>query len=498
MSDFQPTEEQRAALSAFRTGGNVVLAAGAGTGKTSTLKLLARSDPSRRGVYFAFNRSVADEAAAEFPTNVSCSTLHSLASRAVMTPARRQRLNAPRQNAHVVARILGISGPTRVSDQVVLAPNQLANIAMETVKRFCSSGDEHVLRKHMPFRPGLEDHQTRRTLAEAVGPFARRAWADLRSGDGQLRLEHDHYLKAWALTHPVLPNVDYMFVDEAQDSNGVTIGIVRDHAAAGAQIITVGDENQAIYGWRGAQDAMAEFGGARLTLTQSFRFGPAIANEANKWLRVLDADLRVKGTPLTLSVIGHLDGVDDASTPDAILTRTNAEAVVRLMDFESNGVPATIVGGGQQIRSLAEASEQLQETGRTWHPELVAFTSWGQVQDYVENDHGGSDLATAVKLIDAWGAPAIIRAVGGMADEKTARVTISTAHKAKGREWNRVRIAGDFPAPKPDDNGRTEVAREDAMLAYVAVTRAKKVLDPFGLDWIDEYLAQPRGVAPAA
>jgi superfamily I DNA/RNA helicase len=66
---------------------------------------------------------------------------------------------------------------------------------------------------------------------------------------------------------------------------------------------------------------------------------------------------------------------------------------------------------------------------------------------------------------------------------------VSTAHKAKGREWPTVRIAGDFPEPRRSHNGQPgQVPRADAMLAYVAVTRARHTLDPQGLAWVEGWM----------
>jgi hypothetical protein len=50
--------------------------------------------------------------------------------------------------------------------------------------------------------------------------YARRAWDDLCSHEGRLRFEHDHYMKMWALTGPVLPG-EFIMLDEAQDTNPV-------------------------------------------------------------------------------------------------------------------------------------------------------------------------------------------------------------------------------------------------------------------------------------
>jgi UvrD-like helicase C-terminal domain len=171
-----------------------------------------------------------------------------------------------------------------------------------------------------------------------------------------------------------------------------------------------------------------------------------------------------------------------------VLCRSNAEAVDRLMRHHEADVPAAIVGGGNDMRRLAEAAIDLQTKGRTSHPELCAFTSWSMVQEYVENDHGGRDLTVAVKLIDDHGPEEIIGAIERSVSETKAAIVLSTAHKAKGREWDTVQIANDFYKPGPDEDGRqVEPAREESMLAYVAVTRAKQCLDRSGLEWIDDY-----------
>src|SRR4051812_27880180 len=82
--DFKPTDEQVDIVNAFMTGENLVIEAGAGSGKTSTLRLIGRADPNRKGTYFAYNKAIAEDAKASFPANVACSTAHSLAFRAVL------------------------------------------------------------------------------------------------------------------------------------------------------------------------------------------------------------------------------------------------------------------------------------------------------------------------------------------------------------------------------------------------------------------------------
>jgi hypothetical protein len=138
--------------------------------------------------------------------------------------------------------------------------------------------------------------------------------------------------------------------------------------------------------------------------------------------------------------------------------------------------------------TVSEAAQQLKAGRRTNHPELFLFSSWGEVQEYAEHDAAGRDLRAIVQLVDTHGPETIIRAVGRLSAEDEAQVTVSTAHKAKGREWPSVRIGPGFEPPPIDDDGRQRpLSLAEARLIYVAVTRARELLDPAGIAWADEY-----------
>lgn len=484
MNRQDPTPEQQEIVSAFRTGRNLVIEAGAGTGKTSTLKMAAAADSRRRGLYVAYNRAIAQDAKKSFPPQVQCSTAHALA---YGTAGRqfRHRLNGPRVPAREVARILGITGPTKIGDTELapLAPVQVARLVSEMVSRFCRSADAEVSPWHAPHKPGLDDPGTYRDLGALLAPLARKAWRDIVSQDGQLKFEHDHYLKIWQLSGPAL-KADYLLLDEAQDANPVVLDVVTRQKSA--QLVAVGDRSQAIYSWRGAVDAMDQFPADRvLSLSQSFRFGRAIAHEANKWLEILSARLRLTGYDRISSM------VTPCAVANAVLCRTNAEAMAQAMAAMEDGHDTAIVGGGREIRALAEAAVTLKAGAGTSHPELYAFQTWGEVQDHAENDPNGSDLRVLVKLIDDHGPDVIMQMVDRLCDERRARTVISTAHKAKGREWNSVKIATDFREPKRDPEKPDEIPEipaAEAMLAYVSVTRSRLTLDRTGLAWVDGYL----------
>jgi superfamily I DNA/RNA helicase len=490
-----PTDEQTEAADAFRAGHHLVLQAGAGTGKTSTLNQLAAST-KRRGRYLAFNKDIAHDASSRFPCSVLCKTAHATAY-AALGHRYAHRLNSPRQAAWKTGQALGITRSIRIGDHKI-SHRTLSRIVLRTVTRYCYSDDRTPDHRHVPHLRGLRTPAEQAQLASEILPFAVKAWADLQDPDhGVVRLEHDHYLKMWALAEPRI-EADFVFLDEAQDTNPVleqVFAAQRDHA----QLVMVGDSAQAIYGWRGARDVMTVFDATRLTLTRSFRFGPRLAEQANRWLELADAPIRLTGTDTIPTEVGTI------SCPDAVLCRTNIGAMGEVMKLLAAGHRVALARGGHALSSLALAARDLKEGRRTSHPELVLFTSWGELQDYAAYDPAGGDLQPFVDLVNTHGSDAILAAVDELTDEKHADVTVSTAHKAKGREWPTVKIADDFPPPKDADQhdaqGRPTpelVNKTDARLAYVAVTRARYQLDLGGLSWIDMYPTAPSGNEPRA
>jgi hypothetical protein len=487
---YTPTDEQTHAIDTFRAGQHVVLQAGAGTGKTSTLCLLAAST-KRRGRYVAFNKDIAVDAAARFPRSVLCKTAHATAYAAVGHRFA-GRLSSPRQPAWRIGQALGVRSSIRIGDHEI-SHRTLSHSVLRTVTRFCHSADNALAPHHVPALRRLGTPDERAQLADAVMPFAEKAWTDLQNPErGEVRFEHDHYLKMWALTEPKI-EADFLFLDEAQDTNPVleqVFAAQRGHA----QLLMVGDSAQAIYGWRGARDVMTGFDATHLTLTRSFRFGPLLAEQANRWLAFTDAPIRLTGTDAIPTQVGQV------TCPDAVLCRTNIGAMTEVMRQLEAGRRVALTRGGQALTALALAARDLKDGRRSSHPELVLFTSWGELQDYAEHDPAGRDLQPFVELVDDHGPEAIIAAVDALTDEANAEIIISTAHKAKGREWPKVRIADDFPPPPESDqqdaSGRPipePVSDTDARLAYVAVTRARRQLDLGGLAWIEHHTAALNG-----
>lgn len=473
MSDYTPTAEQQNAVDLFKTGHPLVIEAGAGTGKTSTLILLAEARPDLQMQYVAFNKAIVVESSTKMPANVACNTIHSLAMKAV---GRRysKRLNGGRMKSDQIARQLGVD-PMVVTvepgNTKRLAGGFLASHVMKSILEFCQSADERPGSRHFPYIEGIDlpDALGRRTYAnnnlvadELLGHQAA-AWADVCDTAGVLPYTHAHYLKLWERSAPVI-HADVVLFDEAQDASPVMASIIAQQTAA--QRVYVGDSQQQLYAWLGAVNALRQIDGAeRAFLTKSFRFGPEIARTANLVLEWLDAELRIEGHAPIESTLARL------TDPSVVLCRTNATAVSTCLREMGAGRKVHLVGGAKEIVAFAEAAEKLMRGQSVWHPELQCFDSWGEVQQYVANDPQGSDLALSVKLVDEYGPRPIIEGLGGTVAEDRADLVVSTGHKSKGREWDRVQLAGDFPEDTTDPG--------ELRLLYVAVTRAKLVLDHY-------------------
>lgn len=495
MTKLTPTNEQTIALQMFRSGESLAIEAGAGTGKTATLVMLAEDAPNRRGQYVAFNKAIVVESGEKMPRNVACNTAHSLAFRAMRSRCNMDRLRSPRMRSIDLANRLALDALKITAfdgSRKTLSRSFLAGLTMSAVTRFCQTADEEPTRRHVPWVEGIDapvgdGRSATRTrtnndaVAKHVETAMRTAWADLQDKDGSLPFRHDHYLKMWQLNDPRI-DADFILFDEAQDANPVMVAIVA--AQTHAQLVFVGDSQQAIYEFTGAVNALANVPAERRAfLTQSFRFGPAIAAKANDVLAMIrSAELRLSGTESIDSV------VEPVAEPSVILARTNATAVRAVLDAQSFGTSVHLVGGGREIVSFARAAERLMDGLPVDHPELACFDSWTEVQEYVDQDEQGSELRLMVTLVNDFGVPTILSALDSMTREDAAELIVSTAHKSKGREWDSVRLATDFTITR-DGESRLREGDSELRLLYVAVTRARLRLDVSAVAVLDESVA---------
>ncbi|MHB1668656.1 MAG: UvrD-helicase domain-containing protein [Thiomonas sp.] len=484
-SGLRPTDEQAHAVEAFGTGGSLKIIAGAGTGKTSTLKLIGEST-AKRGLYIAFNTAMADDAKRRMPPNVSASTAHSLAFRHV-DPRFRAKIGS-RLPAGMAAEAGGIRsmidlpGKNKDGDQLVISQTTSGYFMLDWVRRHCMSADTQINKDSAPAGRMLaimginheaatpQDWSTAREIAGSLLPATQKLWERMRNPRDTFPAQHDTYLKVWALSNPKLAT-DFILFDEAQDANALMLQIVGNQSA---QKVDVGDPNQQIYVWRGAVNAMQSIQtDHEARLTASFRFGPEIAEFANHALMLCGSAMRLSGKAPAGRDFSH-GGKPQVAT----LCRTNASVVRELM--QAPDLSRTHVAGGvAQIVSLLNGMQELRDTNRTGNPELCHFKGWQELAMHAASEQ--DDLTALFKLTeDGDRIEPLTEMLGRTA--KTARPdshVISTAHKCKGLEWADVRLASDFRTP-----AHKRWSGEEANLLYVAGTRGMRSLslDPALVD----------------
>lgn len=464
-SPITPTAEQEAALALFQTGESLRLLAFAGAGKTTTLSLLSHST-AKSGLYLTYANSIANAARRRFPTTVDCRTTHSLAWRAVQGA---RGYTQSKMNARVfpqqLKQDLGLQD-RNIGDMLTLDGRQLAYLVLETIRRYCYSSHEDLSVAHVVSCGRLTgiSPDARQELNEWVLATAQQVWAMMTSVTHPMPLGHDGYQKLWGLSHPIL-SCDYLLLDEAQDTNEVVLGVLREQQC---QLVYVGDPYQQIYEWRGAVNAMEQLPTQNTAaLTRSFRFGEPIATAATMVLRTLGETRSIQGSPHQCSTVSH------EGSARTVLARTNYGVFAEVIEALDRGLSVFVIGGVRELGDLIDDVKGLQNGRPAKQPELFGFRAWRDVLHYVQGDEG-QHLRKLVGVVAQHGTEKLQAAAKRVVqNENDAERIVSTAHRAKGREWDDVRMVPGFSGSLATSG---QAPPEDIRLFYVAMTRASRKL----------------------
>lgn len=480
ISALQATPEQQEAVERFQRGENLKLVAAAGSGKTTTLRLMAQANPRKRIMYLAFNRSVKEEGKRKMPLNVQVYTLHGLAYREMV-----------RSDPNLLQKLRLGGGQVRASHVWEALDGQLrdlvsAYVVKATLDAFLRSNLSHPTVAMVPLR--YRDLARRRRREDEVGAIleaVKELWARMQNPADPFPLSHDGYVKLWAQSGPRIGGVEALLVDEAQDLDPVFAQVLE--GQRGLQRVYVGDPNQEIYGWRGAVNALEGLDAHEAYLTWSFRFGEGLASKVRGLMAHLGRELRLVGKAAWETEV--VEDPRDLEPPYTVLCRTNigvVDALVRLVPKR-----AYVYGGVNELIRLLEDAEALRrgEPRPNPHPDLVLLESWDDLMALAEEvgDPTASVLASLASVYNDLASLASYLASVAVSREADAEIVFSTAHKAKGMEWPQVLLWEDFPRvwdPKVrrailehygPSEGRAFLWQEENLL-YVAATRAMRLL----------------------
>lgn len=552
---------QQAIFDAFEHGtDSLLIEAVAGSGKTTVLvelaRIMQRAFPERRGVFLAFNKSIATTLQEKLAGigNVRAMTLHSAGwaawrragglewtpqlnqhktsdiIRKLMTWEERKKWEEGTRKLVGFAKGIGIVPGVHVLDW---RENGIENGLVEDTPEAWESLIDHY---------NLDEDDCNIDLARKV--LARSIELAREECD------YDDMLYMPVVAGVPFDSYDVVLVDEAQDVSAIQREMIE--RMAEGRVICCGDRFQSIFGFRGAgtnsMDMLQEhFNLKPLPLSVTYRCPQAVVKHARQWVSHLewregapegvvlgeetnwDAPVHIfpLGTPCVdcgcpakvgtysgnhayFYLCSHCDmgcnygdgiskwrGLSDFRPGDAILCRLNRPLIETAFALIRKRIPARVLGRdiGQGLAALVKKPKF--DGGRpvsdwqAWAQEYILremvklkekrqFAKLGQFLDrmatievFIEDlrsnaipEHGEPDIADLLALIDE-----VFRE-----REPEGMVTLSTIHKAKGLEWNRVFIldAGELmPCPWARDGWEME---QEWHCCYIAATRAKSEL----------------------
>jgi superfamily I DNA/RNA helicase len=445
-----PTTEQQAIIESAKTGTNLAIRAFAGAAKTSTCVMVAEA-VSKKSLYIAFNKSIADEASTKFPRYVECRTVHSLAYRAMITPQNKHKLQGFYEFKDVLL-------PYGLDKEMA---SEIRHNVINYTKLFCQSAyltiEELIVKEKLK-----EDTDFYINLCNEY-------WDDITSPHSQAKMTHDVYLKMFQLSNPTLP-YELLYLDEAQDSSPVVLSIVL--AQKQSQLVIVGDQYQAIYEWRGAINALDNLGEnfSHLYLTESFRFTPQVAEMATKLTSIIGNDRKV---------IGNADKSNyNGNGTSALIVRTNSTILNELLWAEANGEKVFVLADLKELWSKMYHISAIMSNTKVTYPnkELAQFANRKELEEAAEQMPELNRLIKLTMGLSDGGLTNNINRIKSVivTDVTKAGYTLTTAHKSKGLEWDEVTLTEDMLVVREGQEIDDVLFESQTVeLLYVAITRAK-------------------------
>ncbi len=516
------------------TGAPLCILAGPGSGKTRVLthriahRVLTGTADAPHVLALTFTRRAAAElsrrlAALGVRDQVVAGTFHAVAYaqlRRIWADRGRAAPELLERKVRLLARLLPTGGPQAVHPAEVAAEIEWAKARLVTPDDYPAAGAAAGRRPPLPpeqlaavFRR-YEDEKRRRGLLDFDDLLAECAAAIEGDRDVAAR-------QRWRFRH--------LFVDEFQDVNPAQFRLLEAWRGDRPDLCVVGDPDQAIYAWNGADPTLlAGFaqrypGSTTVRLVDSFRSTPEILAAAHA---VLTGTGRPAGTHLRAHrlsgqapvVRAHPDGHAEAravarslrdrhgpGTPWshlAVLARTHGQLALVEEALSAASVPYRVRGATPFLdrpEVAAALAELRRAPGRPLDPALVdldvaARTPRPEDVEAVLGEDEPSDQRSAsllelVRLGREFLAADPAGTTGGFLAWLAATtrrdppegprdaVELATFHAAKGLEWPVVHIVGLEQGFVPIAHARTPAAvDEERRLLYVAVTRAEREL----------------------
>lgn len=503
MSPSAPTSarkwssQQNAIFEWFATGtGNLVVRARAGTGKTTTILEAVGRAPESKILLAAFNKRIADELTAKITApNCEAKTLHAVGFAVIRRYWNGTRIENTR-GGRLAVKVAGQDAP----DAMVALVKRLAGYGkgMAPLTGIDETLTEQRGARNQPLNAGVvalmeiaesmdcvpdEEWEDDGWTVERIATLAQRAMRAAMTRDGEIDFDDMIFLPL--ANNWMHPSFNMVVVDEAQDMNAAQILLAQ--RSCKGRIAVVGDDRQAIYGFRGADSGSidrlkAELRAVEMPLTVTYRCPKSVvAIAAGIVPDYMAAPTAPEGEVVKAKVeqIAALAGAGDF-----VLSRKNAPLTTICLSLLRAGKRAKIEGKdiGKHLVAIvrkikaksmpdflkkltAWESREIARAEKSAKNPDAASAKADKISDEAATLRGLCEGLSGVRELEA-------RIVDLFADTDGApnAIVCSSVHRSKGLEADRVFLLVDTLYPRK----RADV--EEKNIHYVAVTRAKRTL----------------------
>ena len=474
----EPSKYQKAIYKAFQlTKRDISISAVAGSGKTTVLLELLKYIPSNsNSLFLAFNNSIVDELRERNKrADVQIMTIHSCGWRSILCRyGSKVKMNPNKSIAKTekVIKELNISENKR-GYYFYIIPKILDLMRCN----LCENNEKAIMDLILHYDINVDKEDIK---------IAQKAFSYLITDKSQFDFMDMIYVPVTDESVR-LQKYDYVFCDESQDFSVCQQLFIKMSLSRKGRLVTVGDRNQAIYGFAGADadsyDKLSNINGEaiKMPLSVSYRCGKRIIAEAQKIVPEIQ--------PAPDAPDGYVweDGsLTEIREGDWILCRNLKPLVQTYLWLMKNKIKSKIRGKdiGEGIVSL------IIKTGAKTIPELYAGLEREEnnlLEKLKKRGVRHPSLHPKMELLyqrieviqclceEVESVKELRKLIEGIFSDDINGIILSTIHKAKGLENDRVFFLCPELIPSRFATMDWQFEQEQN-LKYVAITRAKKEL----------------------
>ena len=490
----KPTAEQSAIIEAARSRPeSLMISAYAGTGKTSTLEMLAGAVQCENALAVAFNTRIVKELQSRFPPSFTMKTLNGLGHQAWSKTIGRRPYVEDRKLGKIITETLKEMNFDASMDD------------WDTIRRVVSAAmnsglvpDHFKLYSNNTMVPDTEEVWQDLLLEEsldanpALAGIARECLIRSVKASFAGTISFDDQIYMSALYGGKFEKYDLVLVDEAQDLSPINREQIR-HCALD-RVIVVGDQRQSIYAFRGADHrSMERLRELRpdwlyLPLTTTFRCPKVIVEKSQEHAPGFNAfETNPEGEIISLGDWTWKEIDDIAQNRSiAVICRNNAPLLSLAFKLIREGVGVAMLGRdiGKNLTTLSK--KIIKDDSASAEACAILISDWESSQKSLalangkENQiEGIEDRAECLRAVleaeSVNNAGDLRQRLGELFARDRARVVLTSGHRSKGLEWPIVvhldpwRIPSKFAKRSP-----TQMQQEKNLL-YVIDTRTKLI-----------------------